>query len=88
MRFLARSRRRRHAGFDAVAYLIEARRNDQREPPRYPLRYCADCGAKLDMRYGGRTALPWLAEANQWPEDVLQYFGAGDECHMAFPFPR
>jgi len=28
-----------------------------------------------------------LAEANQWPEDVLQYFGAGDECHMAFHFP-
>ena len=28
-----------------------------------------------------------LAEANQWPEDVLQYFGDGDECHMAFHFP-
>ena len=28
-----------------------------------------------------------LAEANQWPEDVLQYFGEGDECHMAFHFP-
>ena len=28
-----------------------------------------------------------LAEANQWPEDVLQYFGSGDECHMAFHFP-
>ncbi|MDA8232256.1 MAG: maltose alpha-D-glucosyltransferase [Magnetospirillum sp.] len=29
----------------------------------------------------------FLAEANQWPEDVLPYFGAGDECHMAFHFP-
>jgi maltose alpha-D-glucosyltransferase/alpha-amylase len=28
-----------------------------------------------------------LAEANQWPEDVLPYFGNGDECHMAFHFP-
>jgi maltose alpha-D-glucosyltransferase / alpha-amylase len=28
-----------------------------------------------------------LAEANQWPEDVVAYFGAGDECHMAFHFP-
>ena len=28
-----------------------------------------------------------LAEANQWPEDTQQYFGAGDECHMAFHFP-
>src|SRR5919109_1485096 len=28
-----------------------------------------------------------LAEANQWPEDVRPYFGAGDECHMAFHFP-
>ncbi|MFN2461483.1 MAG: maltose alpha-D-glucosyltransferase [Candidatus Velthaea sp.] len=28
-----------------------------------------------------------LAEANQWPEDVAQYFGDGDECHMAFHFP-
>jgi maltose alpha-D-glucosyltransferase/alpha-amylase len=28
-----------------------------------------------------------LAEANQWPEDVVAYFGDGDECHMAFHFP-
>jgi maltose alpha-D-glucosyltransferase/alpha-amylase len=28
-----------------------------------------------------------LAEANMWPEDVQQYFGNGDECHMAFHFP-
>src|SRR5207302_7598928 len=28
-----------------------------------------------------------LAEANQWPADVVEYFGAGDECHMAFHFP-
>ena len=28
-----------------------------------------------------------LAEANQWPEDAVQYFGDSDECHMAFHFP-
>jgi maltose alpha-D-glucosyltransferase/alpha-amylase len=28
-----------------------------------------------------------LAEANQWPEDVREYFGDGDECHMAYHFP-
>ncbi|MCP3472574.1 maltose alpha-D-glucosyltransferase [Bradyrhizobium sp. CCGUVB1N3] len=28
-----------------------------------------------------------LAEANQWPEDVQEYFGRGDECHMAYHFP-
>ena len=28
-----------------------------------------------------------LAEANQWPTDVRDYFGEGDECHMAYHFP-
>jgi maltose alpha-D-glucosyltransferase/alpha-amylase len=28
-----------------------------------------------------------LAEANQWPEDVAQYFGDGDEFHMGYHFP-
>ncbi|MGH2746375.1 MAG: maltose alpha-D-glucosyltransferase [Actinomycetota bacterium] len=28
-----------------------------------------------------------LAEANQWPSDVVEYFGDGDECHMCFHFP-
>jgi maltose alpha-D-glucosyltransferase/alpha-amylase len=29
----------------------------------------------------------FLAEANQWPRDVREYFGNNDECHMAFHFP-
>jgi maltose alpha-D-glucosyltransferase/alpha-amylase len=29
----------------------------------------------------------FLAEANQWPEDVVEYFGKGDECQMAYHFP-
>ncbi|HSC26814.1 MAG TPA: alpha-glucosidase C-terminal domain-containing protein, partial [Vicinamibacterales bacterium] len=28
-----------------------------------------------------------LAEANQWPADVREYFADGDECHMAYHFP-
>jgi len=40
--------------------------------------------AVLDAEYSDRI---FLAEANQWPEDVRQYFGDGDECHMAFHFP-
>jgi len=38
----------------------------------------------LDERHKGRM---FIAEANQWPEDVQQYFGNGDECHMAYHFP-
>ena len=39
---------------------------------------------ELDQNYSGRML---LAEANQWPEDVLPYFGDDDQCHMAFHFP-
>ncbi|HJU54629.1 MAG TPA: maltose alpha-D-glucosyltransferase, partial [Pyrinomonadaceae bacterium] len=28
-----------------------------------------------------------LAEANQWPEDVVEYFGRGDEFQMCYHFP-
>ncbi len=42
----------------------------------------------VDENYPGRVL---LCEANQWPEDVVDYFGdpevGGDECHMAFHFP-
>jgi maltose alpha-D-glucosyltransferase/alpha-amylase len=40
--------------------------------------------AVVDQRYKNRM---FLAEANQWPEDVQDYFGCGDECHVAFHFP-
>ena len=40
--------------------------------------------SELDGSYPGRML---LAEANQWPEDTKDYFGQGDECHMAFHFP-
>jgi maltose alpha-D-glucosyltransferase/alpha-amylase len=40
--------------------------------------------AALDAEFPGRV---FLAEANQWPSDVIPYFGDSDECHMAFHFP-
>jgi maltose alpha-D-glucosyltransferase/alpha-amylase len=40
--------------------------------------------AVVDASYRNRM---FLAEANQWPEDAAEYFGQGDECHMAYHFP-
>ena len=68
---------------DAVPYLIEREGtiNENLPETHDVLRRLRH---ELDRRYGDRML---LAEANQWPEDVLQYFGEGDECHMAFHFP-
>ena len=55
-----------------------------REPAgdaRVPAKSCA---RHVDEQYPDRML---LAEANQWPEDAVAYFGDGDECHMAFHFP-
>ena len=38
----------------------------------------------VDHKFAARML---LAEANQWPEETVPYFGAGDENHMAFHFP-
>jgi maltose alpha-D-glucosyltransferase/alpha-amylase len=68
---------------DAVPYLIEREgTNNENLPETHGV--LKRLRAELDRRYGDRML---LAEANQWPEDVLQYFGEGDECHMAFHFP-
>jgi maltose alpha-D-glucosyltransferase/alpha-amylase len=68
---------------DAVPYLIEREgTNNENLPETHEV--LKRLRRELDMRYADRML---LAEANQWPEDVLQYFGAGDECHMAFHFP-
>jgi len=39
---------------------------------------------RLDENFSDKM---FLAEANQWPQDVRAYFGNDDECHMAFHFP-
>ena len=68
---------------DAVPYLIEREGtiNENLPETHDVLRRLR---REMDRSFSGRML---LAEANQWPEDVLPYFGAGDECHMAFHFP-
>jgi maltose alpha-D-glucosyltransferase/alpha-amylase len=68
---------------DAVPYLFERDgTNGENLPETHE--YLKRVRAEVDARYPDRVL---LAEANQWPADVVQYFGAGDECHMAFHFP-
>ncbi len=68
---------------DAVPYLFEADgTNGENLPATHE--FLRELRAHVDARFPG-TVL--LAEANQWPEDVVEYFGDGDECHMCFHFP-
>jgi maltose alpha-D-glucosyltransferase/alpha-amylase len=68
---------------DAVPYLIEREgTNNENLPETHAI--LRRVRARLDRDYPDRML---LAEANMWPEDTQQYFGDGDECHMAFNFP-
>ena len=68
---------------DAVPYLFEADgTNGENLPETHE--YLRRVRSEIDARYPGKVL---LAEANQWPEDVVEYFGDGDECHMCFHFP-
>ena len=68
---------------DAVPYLIEREgTNNENLPETHQI--LKRIRAELDASYPDRML---LAEANQWPEDTKDYFGQGDECHMAFHFP-
>ncbi len=68
---------------DAVPYLYERDETHGENLPETH-EYLKRVRAEVDARYPDRVL---LAEANQWPEDVVEYFGDGDECHMAFHFP-
>jgi len=68
---------------DAVPYLYEREGTNCENLPETHA-YLRELRAHVDARHQGRML---LAEANQWPEDAIAYFGAGDECHMAFHFP-
>jgi maltose alpha-D-glucosyltransferase/alpha-amylase len=68
---------------DAIPYLVEREGTSNENLPETHA-VIRELRAWLDRSYGGRV---FLAEANQWPEDVRPYFGDGDECHMAFHFP-
>ncbi|CAN5813204.1 maltose alpha-D-glucosyltransferase [soil metagenome] len=68
---------------DAVPYLYERDgTNGENLPETHD--YLRAVRKEVDSLYPGRVL---LAEANQWPADVVDYFGAGDECHMCFHFP-
>ena len=68
---------------DAVPYLFEREGTSCENLPETHL-FLKKLRRFVDEHYPG-TLL--LAEANQWPEDLLPYFGSGDEFHMAFNFP-
>jgi maltose alpha-D-glucosyltransferase/alpha-amylase len=72
---------------DAVPYLYEREgTNCENLPETHD--FLKQVRDMVDSAYPDRVL---LCEANQWPEDVVEYFGdpevGGDECHMAFHFP-
>ncbi len=67
---------------DAIPYLFEQEGTNCENLPQTH-GFLKQLRAHMEQRYPGRML---LAEANQWPDDLIAYFGAGDECHMAFHF--
>src|SRR5882757_1848290 len=68
---------------DAVPYLFE-REGTNCENLTETHAFLKRVRKEVDAAFPGRVL---LAEANQWPSDVVEYFGDGDECHMCFNFP-
>ena len=68
---------------DAVPYLVEREGTSCENLPETH-GVLKELRAKLDQQFPGKML---LAEANQWPADLIPYFGNGDEFHMAFHFP-
>ncbi|HLI15437.1 MAG TPA: maltose alpha-D-glucosyltransferase [Acidimicrobiales bacterium] len=68
---------------DAVAYLYE-RDGTRCENLPETHAFLRRLRREMDRDFPGRVL---LAEVNQWPADVVDYFGDGDECHMCFHFP-
>ena len=68
---------------DAVPYLFE-RDGTNGENLQQTHDWLKQLRHRVDARFPGRVL---LAEANQPPADVVDYFGNGDECQMAFHFP-
>ena len=68
---------------DAVPYLFERDGTNCENLPETH-QFLKRIRKEVDAGYRGRVL---LAEANQWPSDVVEYFGDSDECHMCFNFP-
>jgi maltose alpha-D-glucosyltransferase/alpha-amylase len=70
---------------DAVPYLYEREGTNGENLPETHA-FLAELREVVDREYPHRVL---LAEANQWPEDAVAYFGTPQrpECHMNFHFP-
>lgn len=68
---------------DAVPYLYEKEGTNCENLEETHL-FLQKLRSHIDSRFQNKML---LAEANQWPEDAVAYFGNGNECHMAFHFP-
>ncbi len=68
---------------DAVPYLFEREGTNCENLPETH-EFLKKIRTYIDSKFKNKML---LAEANQWPEDAVAYFGKGDECHMAFHFP-
>ncbi|MEO5753299.1 MAG: maltose alpha-D-glucosyltransferase [Chthoniobacterales bacterium] len=68
---------------DAIPYLYEREGTNCENLPETHV-YLKKLRAHMELKFPGRML---LAEANQWPEDAVKYFGDGDESHMNFHFP-
>jgi maltose alpha-D-glucosyltransferase/alpha-amylase len=68
---------------DAVPYLFEREGTSCENLPETHT-FLKELRRHVDRKFKNRML---LAEANQWPEDAVAYFGDADECHMAFHFP-
>jgi maltose alpha-D-glucosyltransferase/alpha-amylase len=68
---------------DAVPYLYEREGTNCENLPETHV-FLKHLRKRIDQKFRNRML---LAEANQWPEDAVSYFGNGDECHMCFHFP-
>jgi maltose alpha-D-glucosyltransferase / alpha-amylase len=68
---------------DAVPYLFEKEGTNCENLPETH-NFIKEIRKFIDQKYKDKIL---LAEANQWPEDLISYFGKGDEFHMAYNFP-
>ncbi len=68
---------------DAVPYLFEREGTNCENLPETHA-YLKELRKLMDEEFPQAIL---LAEANQWPQDLIPYFADGDEFHMAFNFP-
>lgn len=68
---------------DAVPYLYEREGTNCENLPETHL-FLKKLRAFVEANYPARLL---LAEANQWPEQLVEFYGNDDECQMCFHFP-